>query len=107
MLAGLGELSAAPVVPPPGAAAARIREAVLNGDGSFIAEEHTLNHYRDEMWAALYFRCDTRTRSEREILDQCHAEYRRRVAEYQAASRPADVIREMERILRRAEAALL
>jgi trimethylamine:corrinoid methyltransferase-like protein len=107
VLAGLDELSAAPVVPPPGDAAARIREAVINGDGSFVASEHTLNHYRDEMWAAGYFRCDTHTRGEQDILDQCHAEYRQGIDAYQPASQPAGVLRELERILKRAEAALL
>ena len=107
VLAGLSELSAAPVVPTLGDAAARIREAVLEGDGSFVNTDHTLNQYRDEMWVARYFRCDTRTRTEQEVLDQCHAEYRQRIHDYQPAARPADVVRELERILKRAEAVLL
>ena len=94
-------------MPTLGDAAARIREAVLEGDGSFVNTDHTLNQYRDEMWVARYFRCDTRTRTEQEVLDQCHAEYRQRIHDYQPAARPADVVRELERILKRAEAVLL
>ena len=104
--AGLDALWTAPVVPPAGDAAARIRDVVLAGGGDFLGTEHTLGHFRDEIWAALYFQCRTRTRTEQEILDQCHAEYREKVARYQPAAHPPAVVSELERILDKARQAL-
>ena len=106
-LAGLDALGTRPVVPPAGDAAERIRATVLSGGGNFLETEHTLEHFRDERWEASFFRADTRTRTEREILDQCHAQYRQRVADYTPASYPADTVRELESILARARRALL
>ena len=104
---GMDWLWAAPAVPPPGDAADRIRDAVLSGRGNFLETEHTLAHYRDEVWDALYFRCRMDTLKEKEILDQCHAEYRAKVAAYEPASYPEDTLRAMESILARARKELV
>jgi hypothetical protein len=66
-----------------------------------------MEHFRDEMWAASYFRCGAATATQAEIVDQCHAELRRTVASYQPASQPADKVRELERILQRARRELV
>lgn len=102
----LDRLFEAPVTPPAGDAADRIREVVLRGDGNFLDTEHTLAHFRDEMWSAQYFTCQTRTGTEAEILDQCHAEYRAAIADYRPAAYPPAVLRELARILTAATAAL-
>ncbi len=97
--AGLDALWTAPVVPPPGDVVARLRDGVLNAGGNFLETEHTLEHFRDEYWPARYFGCDTDTRTEKAVLDQCHAEYRQKVEGYQPASYPEATLRELERIL--------
>jgi trimethylamine:corrinoid methyltransferase-like protein len=103
ILGGLDWLWTAPSTPPPGDAATRIQDVVMNGGGNFLETEHTLAHFRDEMWPASYFDCRTNTRSEKEILDRCHADYCEKVEHYQPASRPDDAIKELERILKRAK----
>ena len=85
VLAGLDALATFPVVPPEGDAFTRIREGVLQDNGDFLSAEHTLEHFRDELWPARYFQCRSHTSSEQEILDQCHAEYREKVDNYQPA----------------------
>ena len=102
MAEGLQWAHTAPNVPPAGDAVARIREAVLNGGGNFLSTEHTLEHYRDEMWPAACFPCIPETRSEKEILDWCHEQYSRRLAEYRPASWPRKTVVELEAILSRA-----
>ena len=104
---GLDALSMAPDVPTAGDAAARIQEAVLENAGNFLDTEHTLAHFRDERWAAQYFRCDTNTRTEQQILEQCHARFRQSVADYQPASYPAETIQALEKILAEASRVLL
>jgi len=37
-------------------AADRILEAVLEERGSFLTSEHTLAHFREELWDQRYFR---------------------------------------------------
>jgi len=103
---GLDQLSESPVVPPKSDAFTRISDAVLYGHGNFLDTEHTLAHFRDEMWPARYFLCNTHTGTETEILDQCHAEYRQAIADYRPAAYPPEVISELERILAAARTAL-
>ena len=86
---------------------ARIRDAVLNDAVSFLMAEHTLTHYRDELWDTKLFPALVDTHTERDILDHCHAEHRRLLASYTPASYPAGVLRELERVRQRARAALL
>ena len=102
VMTGLNSLWTAPLAPPPGDAVERIRETVLNHAGNFLGTDHTLAHFRDEMWTPALFRCGASTATEAEVVDQCHAEFRRAVASYQPASQPADKVRELERILQRA-----
>ena len=102
IMAGLDWLWTAPVVPAPGDVVARLRDGVLNRAGNFLDTEHTLDHFRDEMWPALYFQCQTNTGTEKELLDRCHAEYRQKVEFYQPAAYPEATVRELERILARA-----
>ncbi|OGV74262.1 MAG: hypothetical protein A3K19_14070 [Lentisphaerae bacterium RIFOXYB12_FULL_65_16] len=102
VLSGLDSVWTTPVVASPGDAVERIRETVLNGAGNFLSTDHTLAHFRDEMWTPHYFRCGTATATENEIVDRCHAEYRRAVESYQPASHPVQVVRELERILQKA-----
>jgi len=47
------------------------------------------------------------TSRESEILDQCHAEYRAKVAAYEPVSYPTDTLRALEGILARAQKALV
>ncbi len=103
---GLTALWTAPTFPAPGDAVARIREAVLHDAGSFLLAEHTLTHYRDELWDSTYFPTLVETHTERDVLEHCHADYRRRLASYTPASYPTAVLRELERILEKARAAL-
>lgn len=104
---GLTALWTAPVVPPPGDAAARIRDAVLNDAGSFLMAEHTLTHYRDELWDTKLFPALVETHTEKDVLDHCHADCRRLLASYTPAAYPPDVLRELERILQQARSALV
>jgi trimethylamine:corrinoid methyltransferase-like protein len=99
---GMENLWTFPKVSPPGQAAERIAQIVLNEDGNFMACEHTLAHYRDEMWAPRYFQCLAETRTEKEILDRCHAEYRDKVDHYKPASHPSDILHAMEKIVKKA-----
>jgi len=107
VFAGLDALTAAPTIPPANEAATRIRQVVLEEAGNFLTTEHTLTHFRDERWDARYFRCDTHTRSEQEILDQCHARFRQSQTDYQPAAHPPEIIRALEKILAEAEKKLL
>ena len=93
--------------PPMGGAAGRIRATVLEEGGSFLASEHTLAHFRKELWDPRYFRRLVDTKSEAEVLDECHAEYRGRVEGYREASQGAEVVRELERIVEEARSELV
>ncbi|MFH0796020.1 MAG: trimethylamine methyltransferase family protein, partial [Candidatus Omnitrophota bacterium] len=102
IMEGLDSLWTAPDVPPVGDTAARISEAILKEGGNFLTSEHTLRHYRDEMWNPGYFQYLASTRNEKEILDRCHADYRAMVEDYRPVSHPDEVIRELKRIIERA-----
>ncbi|MBI4024576.1 MAG: trimethylamine methyltransferase family protein [Verrucomicrobia bacterium] len=104
---GLDMLWTAPEASSSGDVVRRIGEVVRNEGGNFLTVEHTLEHFRDEMWAAAYFQCQTNTRTEKEILDRCHADYRQRVGSYEPASYPPEVVRELDQILNRARSQLL
>jgi hypothetical protein len=99
MTEGLDRLWDAPTVD---GAADRIRATVLEERGSFLTSEHTLAHFREELWDPQYFRRLVDSRTEAEVLDQCHEEYRGRVEGYREAGHPAEVVRELERIVEEA-----
>ena len=99
IMEGLDRLWDAPTM---GGAAARIRATVLEERGSFLTAEHTLAHHREELWDPRYFRRLVDSRTEAEVLDECHAEYRARVEGYREASHPAEVVRELETIVEEA-----
>jgi trimethylamine:corrinoid methyltransferase-like protein len=104
---GLDALRTAPAAPPPGEAVDRIRQALAESGGSFLAAEHTLANYRDHMWDPAYFRRGVGGRTEKEMLDQCHADYQGRLAGYSPTSHPAQTLRDLDRILSAARASLL
>lgn len=107
MTEGLIATFTAPVVSPAGDTVARIRDGVLNAGGNFMTQEHTLEHYRDEMWDPQLFRRLGDTRTEQEVLDACHAKYLQTLATYQPAAHPAPVVHDLEKILARARKTLL
>ena len=88
-------------------AADRIREAVLEEGGQFLSAPHTLQHFRAALWDPAYFQRLAQTKSEEAIVAECHADYRRRVAEYQPASYPPEALAELAAILQRATADLI
>ena len=104
---GLAALTQEPVIPAEGEIVRRMREGILDLGGSFLVHDHTLTTYRQEMWDPQYFQRATRGRTEQEMLDQAHEEVQRRTAEYQPASHPEDVVRELEAIAAEARATLL
>ncbi len=104
---GLLSLWATPTIPPPGDAVARIREGVLEAGGNFIALDHTLRHFRSELWDPTYFGRLANTRAEAEIVARCHDDYLATLDSYRPASHPAAVVRELEQIVAAARRTLL
>lgn len=104
---GLDWVWTQPLVPPPGDAAARIRKTVLHAGGDFLSSDHTLASFRKEMWPSRYFQALTDTRTERQILDRCHAEFRAVVASYVPASHSDSVLRSLRGIVKAAREELL
>ena len=107
VMEALGWLWATPEPAATPGAAERIAEGVLELGGSFLGADHTVQHHRTALWDPTFFQRLTDTRTEREILDQCHALYRDRVASYGPAAQPEDVRRELQRILEEARGKLL
>ena len=104
---GFNSLWTPPALPAVNDTADRIIETILKNEGNFLEAEHTLAHYRDEMWSPAYFQCLTDTRNEKVILDRCHADYQAKVNDYRPASYPDEVIRELKKVLERARRILL
>jgi trimethylamine:corrinoid methyltransferase-like protein len=107
VLEGMAALTQQPVIPAEGEIMQRLREGIIDLGGNFLIHDHTLTTYRQEMWDPQYFQRATRGRTEKEMLDQAHEEVQRRIEEYQPASHPADVVRELEKIAAQARAVLL
>ena len=103
----LSWLWGAPSVPAAGDAVERIREGVLAAGGNFLAREHTLSHFRDELWDPTYFQRLTDTKMEQTIVDEAHARYRALVDGYKPASYPDDVLDGLRAVLDRARRALV
>jgi trimethylamine--corrinoid protein Co-methyltransferase len=103
----LGRLWGAPSVPAAGDAVERIREGVLAAGGNFLAREHTLSHFRDELWDPTYFQRLTDTKTEQTIVNEAHARYRALVDAYEPTSYPDEVLMELRAVLDRARRALV
>lgn len=85
----------------------RLRRGVLDQGGNFLGDDHTLAHYRDEAWDPRFFQRLIDTKTERDMLDQAHAEVESYVAAYEPASYPREVLRALEDVLQRAQGELL
>lgn len=107
VLEGLDDLTRQSLVPPEQDVVERLREGVTELGGNFLTSDHTLTHYRDELWDPQYFLRTTDTADERGLLDRAHAEVQRRIAEYAPASHPSEVVRGLLDILAEATPELL
>jgi len=85
----------------------RLRRGILDHAGNFLGDDHTLAHYRDEAWDPRYFQRLIDTKTERDILDQAHAEVEGYVAAYEPASHAPEVLRALENVLERAKGELV
>ena len=106
VLGGLDCTFAAPEAPEADNAYERIRDLVSRDGANALTAEHTLEHYRDELWAARYTSGGLATPTEAETIARCHADFCATVGSYRPASHPPEVLRELERILTRARNAL-
>ena len=104
IMEALGELQTAPLIPAEGEVAARLEAAVGNG-GNFLTEEHTLEHFRDEVRESLCFNARPQAFLEDAVVEKCHARYRETLAAYKPASHSDQVLRQLRGILRRAKTA--
>ncbi len=87
-----------------------IRECVEARD-TFLATEHTLAHFR-ELWNSPLFPLTMPEAAggaldERRILDMCEERWRDRVAQWEPPELPDDTLRELERVVARADEELL
>lgn len=80
----------------------RVHDLVCRDGGNALTAEHTLEHYRDELWVSRYTSAGLSTPTEAEVLARCHVDFRAAVGSYRPASHPPEVLRELERILARA-----
>jgi trimethylamine:corrinoid methyltransferase-like protein len=107
MIEGLQALWATPNFSPPGDVLERLSEGALQANADFLTQEHTLEHYRDEMWDPRYFQRLTDTRTEEQLVARAHEDYRSLVNSYQPAAYSADVLKELTAILEKARTDLL
>jgi len=103
VMEGMGCLITEPEFDPNDDVFGRIRETVLLNNGNFLETEHTLQHFRDEMWNASYFQVQSDTASEKSILDRCHKEFLNRLDSYQQSEYPDDIRHALELILKNAK----
>ncbi|MBN1444841.1 MAG: trimethylamine methyltransferase family protein, partial [Candidatus Omnitrophica bacterium] len=85
----------------------RISKNILEEGGNFLAAEHTIANYRKEAWFPRLFSYSSKTPSEQEMLDACHATYRETVAGYRPASYPAEILKELDAVYKKAKKALI
>ncbi len=100
IMEALNHLNVAPRLPGADGVAGRIAAAV-EGGGNFMAEDHTLGHFRDELWDSFCFGTGQRTMAESEIVEKCHQRYEGKIAEYKPAGYPAETVAQLKKILRK------
>jgi len=84
-----------------------IRECVESGD-TFLATEHTLEHFR-ELWNSELFPLSPPATAgdEKRILDECEERWRANVERWEPPDLPADTLCELEGVVERANRELL
>lgn len=102
IMEALSHLMVAPRIPGAGGAIERIKAAV-EGGGNFMADEHTLSHFRDELWESFCFGATFQALPEDVIIAKCHAKYMERLGGYKPSAYPDRVARQLRTILRRAK----
>lgn len=100
----LNHLVVAPRLPLSGDIVERIKSGVESG-GNFMAADHTLSHFRDELWESFCFGTAPRTLTDDEIVEKCHRKYTDKIAEYKNAHYPDETIAQLKKILRKAKTA--
>jgi len=84
---------------------------VVQSDGSFLASDHTLEHFR-ELWNSEVFPLSppesaSAVGDEKRVLDQCEQRWRDNVARWQPPDLPADTLAALEDVVARANQELL
>lgn len=106
IMEALNHLMVAPRLPMPDGVVERIKAAVEDG-GNFMADDHTLAHFRDELWESFCFGTTPRTLTEDEIIAKCHAKYMEALGSYKPACYSDRIIRQLREILQRAKTSLV
>ncbi|MFH1476344.1 MAG: trimethylamine methyltransferase family protein, partial [Verrucomicrobiota bacterium] len=102
----LNHLVVAPRLPLPDDIVERIKSGVASG-GNFMADDHTLSHFRDELWESFCFGTALKTLTDAEIVEKCHAKYMEAIGSYKPACYPDRIIRQLREILQRAKTSFI
>ncbi|MBU0715861.1 MAG: trimethylamine methyltransferase family protein [Verrucomicrobia bacterium] len=103
IIEALNHLMVAPRLPLHNDIVERIKSGVASG-GNFMVDDHTLSHFRDELWESFCFGTMPRTLTDDEIVEKCHRKYADKIAEYKNAHYPDETIVQLKKILQRAKA---
>lgn len=102
IMEALNHLMVAPRLPLPGDIVERIKSGVESG-GNFMADDHTLSHFRDELKESFCFGATSQALAEDAIIAKCHTKYMERLASYKPSGYPSRVGQQLREILRRAK----
>ncbi|MDO9542876.1 MAG: trimethylamine methyltransferase family protein [Kiritimatiellia bacterium] len=102
IMEALNHLMVAPRLPLSGDIVERIKSGVESG-GNFMTDDHTLSHFRDELWESFCFGTGSQALSEDVIITKCNTKYMERLASYKPSGHPSKVAQKLREILQRAK----